>query len=257
MNKRALGLGLALALFSLVAAARAQEAAPADPVRTGLFLQVQGSGAFFLKSSLTVRQDYPLYGEMGSSADTYTYGTAPAIDAAIGSYFRWGRMALKAGLGFQKAFRNDSGSYVLTLPHPIEAGNPRNVVFASDDLPNTSTSFYIFGLFSLIHTKAVDFWLGPIVGLGLDKFSTLVDFTIQEKSPYAGADVAITDVTTAETSVSSLWYGIAADAELALSRPFALVVSAKLIYDDPKIAALGRRANLLRVEAAFGLRLVF
>jgi hypothetical protein len=143
------------------------------------------------------------------------------------------------------------------LPHPIEAGQPRTVAFASDDLSDASMSFYVFGLFSLIHAKSMDLWLGPIVGLGLEKLATLDDFTIQEVSPYSSEDVTISDVTTLETSVSSLWYGIAADAEFALSRPLALVVTARLIYDNPKIVALGQRANLLRAEGAVGLRLVF
>ncbi|MCX6561112.1 MAG: hypothetical protein NTZ26_11455 [Candidatus Aminicenantes bacterium] len=257
MNKRVLGFGLAMALCGLVVMARAQETASADPVRTGFFLQIQGGGAFFLKSPLSASKDFSLFGETGTSTETYKYGTAPAIDAAIGSYFRWGGLTIKAGLGFQRSFRRDSGSYTLTLPHPLEAGNPRTVAFSSDDLPDTSTSFYVFGLFSLIHSKGVDLWLGPIIGLGLEKFATLDDFTIQEKPPYSSADVSITDVTMIKTSVSSLWYGVAADAEFALSRPFALVASAKIIYDDPKIAALGRRANLLRIEGAAGFRIVF
>lgn len=257
MIKQAIGFGLALSLFALAVPARSQETAPADPVRTGVFLQVQGGGAFFLKNSLTVKTDFPLFGETGSSTDTYTYGTAPAIDAAIGSYVRWGRLTLKAGVGFQKSFRRDSGSYALTLPHPIQAGSPRTVVFGSDDLPDTSMSVYVFGLFPLLRSRTVNLWLGPIVGLGLEKFATLDDFAIQEKPPYTSADVTVTDVTTIETSISSLWYGIAAEAEFGLSRPLALVVSGRLIYDDPKIAALGHRANLLRVEGAAGFRVVF
>ena len=256
MKKRFIGIVLAGALLAFGPSLSAQETAVETPGRTGFFLQAQGGLSFFLKNTLDVQREFNLYGETGSLAESYTFGPAVPIDVSVGRYFRLGGGRLKAGLGFGNLFRKDTGNFTSVIPHPFLFNAPRTVAFAADSVPNKSMSFYAYGLFSLVDNATVGLWLGPIIGLGLEKINTLNDFAVNEKAPYAAADVTISDLAYTEDSFASLWYGACLEFEYALSETFGLVVSGRLIYDNPQISNVGHRANFLQLQAALGFRVI-
>jgi hypothetical protein len=256
MRKSFIALGSLLALLAFFAFAAAQEI-PGFKGKTGFFLQAQGGMTIFLKNTFQVRQGFDLYGETGSFDETYTFASAAVLDAAVGKYFFLGRVMLKAGLGFSTAFRKDTGAFLASIPHPFLMNANRLVAFPSDDLQNKASSVYAFGLFSLVNNETIGLWLGPVFGLGFETINTLNDISFDEKEPYSAADVTVTGMTLNTDSITSFWYGAGLDFEYTFSRNFGLIVSGKLIYDDPRIPSLGKRANFLQSQLALGFQVIF
>jgi hypothetical protein len=257
MNKRLIGIGFAVWLLAFGSFASARETTAETTGKTGFFIQAQGGLAFFLKNILDVQKSFNLYGETGAFAESYRFRNATTVDASLGKYFRLGGLTFKVGLGFSTTFHKDSGNFTAEIPHPFLADTPRTITFASDDMQNKSKSFYVYGLFSLFNNDALSLWLGPIIGLGLEKINTLNDFGFDEKAPYSGSDITVTEITYIEDSFTSFWYGAGLDFEYIFGKYFGLVLSGKMIYDNPKILNLGRRANFLQGQASLGFRVIF
>ena len=234
------------------------EETPPGEGRTGIFVRAGVGLTLMLKPSLSLTREFILYGETGSINETYNYKSALAFDAAIGKYFRLGGTSLKAGLGLTYWRLATEGTFDMSIPHPFLMNSPRTVSFTETEaLKSNLMNFYAFGLFSFLDTGNFSIWFGPVVGLSIGKVRTLGDWDLEDKSPFASADVSLTNIVAAEDSITELLFGADLSLELSLGRKLALVLDTKMLYLNPNLSNLGHRANLLQVQPTLSLQVSF
>jgi hypothetical protein len=226
--------------------------------RLNFFVRASTGLNLFLKPDLTVSRDFSLYGETGSVDETYSLKTGLALDVSFGKYFSLGSSRMKAGIGLSYWTLPSEGTFSMSLPHPFLMNTPRTVAFTETSALKTQmVSFYAYALFSFVDTDNLSVFFGPLAGFCSGKYLTLSNWDLTEKSPFASADVTVTNPTYFEDTVSELIFGASLNMELSLGQSFALVLDIKMLYINPKITNLGVRANLLHIQPALGVQYSF
>jgi hypothetical protein len=242
---------LAVAVFGAVAlpASAQAEAAGAQ----NFFIAARAGFSFFMKPDLAVDRSFDLYGETGSLNEQYKMGSAPAFEIQFGKYFG----GIKAGFGVTYWSHKQPGTFLASLPHPFLSDTPRTVGFEDADLKNPTWNIYAFALFTLVDGDPLRVLAGPMIGLTKGEFQALDDFNFSEKAPFAAADVTISETAYVEDQYTELLFGGLLSLEYRLSPAISLLLDARMIYLNPKIPTLGRRANLLQVQPVLGIQINF
>jgi hypothetical protein len=231
---------------------------PAAGDRLNFFFRAGAGLTLFLKPDMIVNRDFMLYGETGTMAETYTFKNGLAIDASMGKYFALGSSRLKAGVGFSYWKLPNEGAFSLTVPHPFLMNTPRTTTFdEAEGMKTQMMSFYAYALFSFMDTESFSIFFGPVLGYSSGKFLTLNDWDLEDKSPFTSADVTVTNKTYFEDKVGELLFGASLSMELSLGRSLALILDTKMIYINPTITNIGKRANLLHLQPTLGIQFSF
>jgi hypothetical protein len=229
-----------------------------DQSRLNFFFRAGAGLTVFLKPNLTTVNSSPLYGETETVTGTYSLKNGIVFDGGFGKYFSLGSSRMKAGIGFSYWKLPAEGSFVWSLPHPLEFNQPRTVtVTETSALKTQMMSFYAYALFSFIDTDSFSLFFGPLAGYTSGKYLTLSDWNVSEKSPFTSADVTISNLTYAEDTVGELLFGASLNMELSLGNSLALVLDTKILYLNPKVANLGKRVNLFHVQPTLGIQFSF
>ena len=223
------------------------------PGRSNIFVSARAGLSFFLKPDLAAQRSFDLYGETGTLDEIYTNGSVPAFELQVGKYFK----RMKAGVGVTIWSLKQPGAFTANLPHPFIMNAFRTVTFEAPDMKNPMWNFYAFALFSLLETEKISLSAGPIVGFTKGTFQSLEDFNFSENSPYTAADVVISDLTFVEDSYTELLFGGLFSLEYQLNKSISLVLDTRILYINPKIPALGQRANFLQVRPGLGIQINF
>ncbi|MGD0782574.1 MAG: AMIN domain-containing protein [Candidatus Aminicenantales bacterium] len=229
-----------------------------DESRFKFFFRANLGLSIFLKPNMTVSRDFPLYGETGSIAETYTFTNGIAFDGSLGKYFRLGGFRLKAGIGFTSWKLAPDGAFTMSLPHPFLDNTFRTVSFSETSaLESQMTSFYAYALFPFLDTESFSIFFGPLVGFVSGKFRSLEDWDITEKAPFSSADVTVSNPTFVEDTISEPLFGASLSMELNLGNTFAVVLDTKMLYLNPKVGNLGKRTNLFQLQPSLGFQVSF
>ncbi len=229
-----------------------------DESRLNFFFRASLGLSVFLKPTMSVSRDFPLYGETGSISETYTFSNGITFDGGVGKYFGLGGSRMKVGIGFTSWRLSPDGAFTMSLPHPFLENTFRTVSFnESTDLESQLSSFYAYVLFSLLDTEKFSVFLGPLVGYVSGKFRSLEGWNIVDNAPFSGADVTVSNPAYYENTVSEPLFGASLSVELNLGKTFGLVLDTKLLYLNPKVTNLGKRANLIQLQPSLGFQVSF
>jgi hypothetical protein len=235
---------------------RPREETPVEtyaPGRSGIFVAARAGFSFFLKPDLAAQRGFYLYGETGTLEELYSFGSGPAFEFQFGKYFG----GIKAGVGVTLWTLKQPGVFTANLPHPFITNAFRTVVFENPDLKNPLWNIYAFALFSLLETDQISLSPGLMLGFTKGKFQSLDDFNFSEKSPYTAADVVISDLTYVEDLYTEFLFGGLLSLEYRIIPSLSLVFDARMVYINPKIPALGQRANFLKIQPVLGIQFNF
>jgi hypothetical protein len=226
--------------------------------RLNFFFRAGAGLTLFLKPEMVVNHDFLLYGETGTANETYSFKNGLVFDGSVGKYFALGNSRLKAGLGFSYWKLPNEGLFTLTVPHPFLTNSPRTATLdETEGLRTQMMSFYAYALFSFVDTESFSIFFGPLLGFSTGKFLSLSDWDLEEKTPFTSADVTIVNPVYFEDSIAELMFGASLSMELSLGRSFALVLDTKMVYINPSITNLGKRANLLQLQPTLGIQFSF
>ena len=230
----------------------------ADASRLGFFFHAGAGLNAFLKPELLVNREFTLYGETGAIAETYTLTNGIAFDGSLGKYFSLGHSRMKAGIGFTSWKLAPEGVFTASIPHPFQSNAFRTVTFGETTaLESQMTSFYGYVLFPFLDNERFSIFFGPLLGYASGNYISLQDWDITEKSPFTSADVTVSNTTFFEDTISELLFGGLLSMELSLGKSFSLVFDTKVLYLNPKLTNLGKRANLFHIQPALGFQLTF
>jgi len=232
-------------------AARPEE--PGPPGRSDFFFGARGGLTFLLNPQVENPSAFSLFGETGTLLETYDLTSGPAFDFVAGKHFN----RFKVGLGATVWKVKQASNFTLSLPHPVQANAPREVIFTTAELSNGMFDLYAFFEYAFYESETFNVWAGVLAGQTRGKFQTLDDYDYSEVSPYNASDITISNVTTVEESYSTILFGGLLSFEYRVGTHLSVIFDAKMLYANPKLLNLGLRANYLRVQPVLGVQVNF
>ncbi|MCP2520240.1 AMIN domain-containing protein [Candidatus Aminicenantes bacterium AC-335-A11] len=230
---------------------------PKRKIERNYFIQIRGGLSLFLKPELTSRKDFVIYGEDGFINENYKFKTSLILfDVSGGTYFNLFQKTIKTGLGFTLWSIGNDASFILSIPHPFISDSPREVNF-DDKFKNNFYNFYVYGLYPIFERDNFKIWTGLILGYANGKMTTLEDLSFEEKAPFTSSDITITSKSYVEDKISNLWGGFKVNFEYLINKNFSLIMDTRLIYMNPKVTNLGKRANYLQWQTHIGIQYSF
>lgn len=233
-----------------------EEVPQTRPEGRGFFVRVGGGIVLPLASATQFQKDLNLYGEVGSIKESYKLSSVPLGELSFGRYFKMGEREIKAGIGLGYYQFKCKATLDLSIPHPFISNNPRTVT-SEDNLQNKLYYFYLYGLYPVIAGEKFNVYLGPALGFASGKYSSLQDFNITDNFPYGNSDVTITDKTYVEDNISSLLFGGQASLEYSISPRLSVDLDGRVIYLNPNIKNIARKANFAQIQFVLGLKYNF
>lgn len=224
--------------------------------KRGHFFRFHGGLSFFPATLVTTKKDLILYGETGSFNEEYkaTFNLAFGLSAAQSIKLK--EKEAKMGAEFSLWSLSHKGSFIASLPHPFTPNTLREFTF-QEKLSNSLYQISVFFLYPLINQEKANLWLGPAIGYAFGKLTTLEDFNIEERPPYSGSDILLTDSTLVEDSVGDFIFELRLEFNYALTPKTLLVASTAISYFNPKVNNLGKRAKFISFPFNLGLEFRF
>ncbi len=222
----------------------------------GYFLQVGGGIVLPLASATQFQEDLNLYGEVGSIKESYKLRSVLLAELGFGRYFKMVGKEIKAGIGLGYYQFKYKATLDLSLPHPFIPNNPRTVS-SEDNLQDKLFYFYLYGLYPVMGGERFSVSAGPALGFASGRYLSLQDFNITDNFPFGNSDVTVTDKTYAEDNISSLLFGAQASLEYSISPRLSLDLDGRVIYLNPNIKNLARKANFSQIQFVLGLKYNF
>ena len=179
--------------------------------------------------------------------------TMATFELQFGKYF--GRT--KLGLGASYYSLKQPGTFTASLPHPFLMNTYRSVAFEAADLKNTTWEVSVFALFSIMETEKFGLSAGPMLGLAMGAMQSLENFNFTEESPYAAANVTITDMTFAKDKFTEAILGAIVNFEYRMNEGMSFLFDLRAVYLNPRNVTLGQRANLLHLQPVLGIQYTF
>ncbi|MHB8054581.1 MAG: AMIN domain-containing protein [Candidatus Aminicenantales bacterium] len=236
--------------------AQAAQVAPAVfavAKRSNFFIAGRIGYSFFLGSDLAVDKTFDLYGETATLNERYAFPSMAMFEVQFGKYF--GRT--KLGLSANYLLLKQPGTFTASLPHPFLMDTYRSVAFEAADLKSTTWEVSVFTLFSIMETEKFGLSAGPLLGLATGTMQSLENFNFTEESPYAAANVTITDMTFTKEKFTEAILGAIVNFEYRINEGMSFLFDLRAVYLNPKNIALGQRANLLHLQPVLGIQYTF
>jgi hypothetical protein len=228
-------------------------AANAFPRRSNFFIAGRAGLVFFLGSDLTIDKTFDLYGETATLNEVYSFSTVPTFHLQFGKYFD----RIKVGLSVSYFSLKQQAAFTASLPHPFLMDTYRTVKFEGTDLKNTTWEISAFALFSILETEKFRLSAGPMIGVTMVAMHSLLDFNITEESPYAAANVTVTDIIYVEDKSADLVFGGILNGEYRLNENLSFLFDLRVVYLNPKNVTLNQRAYLLHLQPVLGIQYNF
>ncbi len=237
--------------------AREQVAGEPSEFRSELFFRIGGGWAFFL-APYEIDVEYSYYGETASGIEAHKWKSGIVGEVALGKYLRVGGMTTKAGLEFSYWQLKPEFALTMSLPHPFEPDNYRDVdISTGEGLATSLMRFSLFAEFSFVETDKLTLSIGPVLGLTFGKLLSVSDYGIDETAPYLAENVTVGELTVQEDLLSFPHFGVMLGLEYRMGRHLALSLDAKFLLFSPSSEAFVKRFNMTHVQPTLSLQYNF